>query len=44
MLVTPWALVSVDGHAGLQRTREVDTLSAGALHRLHFERPGFCDN
>ena len=41
MLVTPWALVSIDGHAAQHRARWVDTLSARVPHRMHFERPGF---
>jgi hypothetical protein len=40
MLVTPWAMVSVDGRAGIRRARGIDTLPAGR-HRLRFERPGF---
>jgi len=41
VLVTPWALVSIDGRAGIRRARGTDTLAAGIPHRLHFERPGF---
>ena len=41
MLVTPWANVTVDGVPRGQRTRGVDTLSAGVPHRLRFEHAGF---
>jgi hypothetical protein len=41
MLVTPWAIVSIDGRTGVPRARGVDTLSARVRHRLRFERPGF---
>jgi hypothetical protein len=41
MLVTPWAYVFIDGRAGQQRARGVDTLSAGVRHRLRFAREGF---
>jgi hypothetical protein len=41
LLVTPWANVFLDGAPLGQRTRLVDTLSAGKPHRLRFEREGF---
>ena len=40
-LVTPWASVSINGRPGVRRARGSDTLPAGVLHRLRFERPGF---
>ena len=40
LLVTPWAMVSIDGHAAQRRARGVDTLAARIPHRMHIERPG----
>ena len=41
LIVPTWANVAIDGVARGQRTRDVDTLSSGVVHRLRFERPGF---
>jgi Big-like domain-containing protein len=42
MLIVPtWLYVSIDGLPRGQRTRAVDTLPSGVVHRLHFERDGF---
>ena len=41
VFVLPWANLAVDGASHGQLTREIDTLTAGVAHRLHFERNGF---
>jgi hypothetical protein len=41
MVIVPWASVSINGLPRGQRTRGVDTLPSGSLHRVHFEREGF---
>jgi hypothetical protein len=41
MVVSPWATVSIDGLPRGQRTRGADTLPAGVVHHVRFERNGF---
>ena len=39
MIVRPWANVTIDGVAKGQRTRALDTLSAGIAHSVRLEHP-----
>jgi serine/threonine-protein kinase len=41
LLVSPWANLTIDGVRRGQRTRGVDTVTAGVRHALRFEREGF---